>query len=315
MAIRVNFSKSKQPAAKVDQNQTFSGDRAALLARFAAPGAKPEVAPVVPVALDPGAPAGISAGPVAPPIDRASTTLLQAGGGGKSGGGGMPLAGAGGAAKAVSGSLASSSDRAGNDAETDTADLASEALLNPSSAPALIRATGLLTKWGMFAAVLLAIAVLATRYLLPFLEELRHPGKGEALADKNAPTAVRVIQQTRAVVAKSDANVSYLNEVVLATEDKRVMAPAAAPSHALVAKAGAALPARDDLTPYQEAIQRLQLGGVFDGDPPRIYLNGRIVKYAEIIDRNLGLRFIGIDVENKAVLFTNAANVTFRKYY
>jgi len=194
----------------------------------------------------------------------------------------------------------------------------SEAILKQSSAPALIRASSLLFKWGLLAAVLMGIGFLAIKFLVPLLDELQNPGRTDAIADKDAPTAVRLIQQTRQVVAKNDSNVAYLNSVVDAANG--IVVANAAP--AKVAPAVPAVPPKapapriaSDLSPFQEAVSRLTVGGVFDGPEPRAYLDGRLVKYGEIINRSLGLRFVGVDPNQHAVLFTNADNVTFRKHF
>ena len=330
MAIRVQLPSSKKPPAKVDR--TFSGDRAAALARLAKTGPASDIPKLEPLSRSPPSPELPPEAPVPPVATRirvrpkAAISAAQnvspenavpvkpshapdiADGGTPPSAGEISVAaavdaealGPGGTAPAAAGAAP---------------DTVSEALLDPSSAPAMIRASGLLLKWGVLAAVLLAIGFIAMRFLVPFLNELRQPGKTNAIADKNAPTAVRVIQQTRAVVAKNDAKVTYLNEIVSAAEQKPVVTPP--PVLPPEARPAAPVVVGSDayLAPYQEAVARFTLGGVFDGSPPVVYLNGRIVKYAEIIDRNLGLRFIGVDVENKAVLFTNADNVTFRKYY
>lgn len=199
---------------------------------------------------------------------------------------------------------------------------ASEALLKHSSAPALIRASSLIFKWGVIAAILMGIGFLALKFLVPFLDELRNPGRTDAIANKEAPTAVRVLQQTRQVVAKNDAKVAYLDTVVAAM-DGNAVAPKAAPAKATPEAAAApaveakapAVRVASDLSAFQEAVSRLTVGGVFDGPEPRAYLDGRLVKYGEIINRNLGLRFVGVDPDQHAVLFTNADNVTFRKHF
>lgn len=198
----------------------------------------------------------------------------------------------------------------------------SEAILKPSSAPAMIRAFSLVFKWGALAAVLFGIGFLALKFLVPFLDELRNPGRTDAITNKDAPTAVRVLQQTRQVVAKNDAKVDYLNNVVAALDGSAV-APKDAPAKVapevltapVVAAKAPAVRAPSDLGPFQEAVSRLTVGGVFDGPEPRAYLDGRLVKYGEIINRNLGLRFVGVDPNQHAVLFTNADNVTFRKHF
>lgn len=154
------------------------------------------------------------------------------------------------------------------------------------------------------------------KYLYPILDELRHPERTNPKADKDASTAVKALRQTREVVAKSNANVSYLDEVV-AEVDKVTVAPKVVPKPVEPPKPPPPpiTYKKGDLTPFHEAVARVKFGGVFEGGEPRAYLDGRIVKYGEIFNRELGLRFLGVDLEEHALLFTNADNVTFRKYY
>ncbi|MSU48297.1 MAG: hypothetical protein EXS37_04255 [Opitutus sp.] len=195
-------------------------------------------------------------------------------------------------------------------------DTPSGVLLTSSSSPALIRASGVIFKWTFLTAVFLGVGFMGLKYLVPILDELRHPERTNPKADKDASTVVKALRQTREVVAKSNSNVSVLDEV-LAEVDKKTVAKKEAPKSPPPPKAAPSLVTwkKGDLTPFQEAVARVKFGGVFEGGEPRAYLDGRIVKYGEIFNRDLGLRFLGVDLEEHALLFTNADNVTFRKYY
>lgn len=195
--------------------------------------------------------------------------------------------------------------------------VASEALLVPSTKPQAVRGMAVILKWGGICFAAVGVAFLAFRFLVPVVNELRHPGGTDAIANQDASTAVRLIQQTRSVVAKNDANVAYVNSIVASVDEKQV-APVPPPQpparEARSANSATTTPARD-LTPYEQAVARLVVSGVVAGPEPRVYLNGRIVQFGEIIDRDYALRFVGVDGENRAVLFTNIDNVIFRKYY
>jgi hypothetical protein len=203
----------------------------------------------------------------------------------------------------------------------------SEALLDPSSAPGKIRAIGLIVKWGVIAGVMLGVGYLALRFLVPFVEEMRNPTQPGAPIKKDAPTAVRMLQETRAVVAKNNANVAHVNDVVAVALGEKsevndyVKAPPAPPKAVPKAEPAAPKVARvaaggqSALSPYEDSIARLRVGGVTEFPEVRVYLEGRIVKYGEIVDRDLAIRFMGVDAENKMLLFTNAENVLFRRPY
>jgi len=330
MAIRVKLPATKQPSVKVDP--AFSGDRAAALARLTkldlgpAPpkpegslSAPPMPAPALPPPPLPAVPlrtaasirftkAPAPAAPVpAPPPDNDA--------GAKPGEGVAPAAAeAEPPAEAEPGAATAASENGEPAPET-----ASGAVLVSSSAPAMLRASGLLIRWAMVAVVLLVVAYASIRFLVPFLQEIRNPTKGLAAPVAGAPTAVRVLQQTRGVVDKNDAKVAYLNEVIASGAGAPDAAPLSvapsAPPIAVRPKGMVEVGSDEYMIPYQEAVARMNLGGVFEGTPPVVHLNGRIVKYAEIIDRDLGLRFVGVDTENKAVLFSNGDNVIFRKNY
>ena len=185
------------------------------------------------------------------------------------------------------------------------------------AAPHRLRASSVVVRWSAIAALVLLVAFAAVKFLYPILVEMRK-GKGAGpVPDARAPTAVRAIQATRQVVAKSDANVAYLNEVVAVIEAQPVEAkPVEVPRPALPVPGGVLPPSPgSDLRRFQEAVDLLKVEGVVGGATPRALIDGRFVKRGEIIHRALGLRFSGVDAEAHMLLFTNADNVTFRKRY
>lgn len=192
----------------------------------------------------------------------------------------------------------------------------SGALLTASSQPAQIRAAGIFLKWAMFGLIGIAIAFALIRFVIPFLQELRHPSTPGAAA-KDAPTAVRMLQQTREVVAKNDANAAYLNEIAATVEPKPVASPPAPAPVAAPVVAPVATPATAaaDTASYQAAIDRMKVDSVVSGAAARAMIDGRLFRLGDIVDRRLGLRFTSVDVDAHTVLFTNADNVVFKKYY
>ncbi len=194
---------------------------------------------------------------------------------------------------------------------------ASEALLKHSASPAVIKSTALVLKWGLITAVLLGIAFLLMRFLVPFLNELRNPKPPTAPIDKEASVAVKVIQQTRQVVAKSDAKVSYLNEVIdsvdgKAPEKKVAPPPPPRPAPPTITARPSGPP---DLTTFRDAVAGMKVDSVVLGAPSRAFIDGRFVKQGDIVHRGLGLRFTGVDPDEHVLLFTNADNVVFKKHY
>lgn len=185
-------------------------------------------------------------------------------------------------------------------------------LMTASAAPSRIRASSMMIKWGAIAAAVLLVTFAAMKFLLPVVVEMRREKIANPVADKSAPTAVRAIQATRHVVAKHDANVAYLGEVVSAVENKPVeVKPVPAPAPVPVVPT----PPPSDLSRFHAAVAQLKVDSVVGGATPRAYIDGRFVKQGEIIHRALGLRFVGVDAVEHMLLFTNADNVTFRKRY
>ncbi len=212
---------------------------------------------------------------------------------------------------AVAGGAASAS---GGAAPVGTVD-GSGALLAASNQPGKIRATAVFIKWGAFVVATLVVAFVLVRFLVPFVTELKNPTPKGTPIDKDAPTAVKMIQQTRAIVEKGNANAAYLNEIAAAAETKPVVVPAAVPAPAPVAPPKPVVAQPTDNTRFTLAIDRLKVDSVVSGDAPRAMIDGRLIRKGDIVNRTLGLRFAGVDVESHTVLFTNADNVVFKKYY
>lgn len=194
----------------------------------------------------------------------------------------------------------------------------STALMKSSSTPALLRAGGTMLKVAFAVAVALGVGFVAVKYGLPLIEEMRKPPGSPVVVDKEASTAVKVIQQTRAVVAKNDARVAQLDEVI--AQDTKVpdlAAKVAAPPPEPEPKPAAPKVAPKGPAPsaIDQFLAQMVVGGVFEGAEPRALLNGRIVKLDEIVERPLGLRFIGIDGGLKELWFSDATGRMYRRRY
>ncbi len=197
---------------------------------------------------------------------------------------------------------------------------ASEAILKHSSSPALIRSSSVIFKWTAIAAILLGVAFVVIRFLVPLFTELNKPKSAAVVAvDKQASFAVQALQQTRQVTAKNDAKVAYLNEVVAAGETKpaevKPVVPPSPPALSVAPAFAQGSAATPDLTPYQDVLARFKVDSVVTGTVARAMIDGRLVKQGDIVDRNLGLRFSGVDIDEHALLFTNAENMVFKKHY
>ncbi len=189
-----------------------------------------------------------------------------------------------------------------------------EAMLKRSLAPVVIRSSSVMVKWTLVAAILLVVAFVTIRFLVPFFTELKKPKSAVVVVDKDASFAVRALQQTRQVAAKNEAKVAYLNEVVATGEtNPAAVKPVAPPASTRALSRGYG--ATPDLAPYHDVLARLKVESVVAGAVARAMIDGRLVKQGDIIDRNLGLRFSGVDTAEHVLLFTNAENLVFKKHY
>ncbi len=73
-----------------------------------------------------------------------------------------------------------------------------------------------LVKLGIAGAIIFGICYFTTRSVIPVLKELNNPTPitAESAPAQDGPAFVRAIQQTRAVVAKNDTNVSHLDAIL-----------------------------------------------------------------------------------------------------
>jgi hypothetical protein len=57
-----------------------------------------------------------------------------------------------------------------------------------------------------------------------------------------------------------------------------------------------------------------KVSGVFQGEPSRAFINGRLARSGTVIEEGLGITFVGVDSENRLLLFKdrNGARVTKR---
>lgn len=214
----------------------------------------------------------------------------------------------------------------------------------------IVRTITLLLKLSVSGTIVLAIAYVTLHSVIPVVKELIHPGGTSALHDKDAPTFVKAIQQTRLVVAKSDANVAYLNSLVgvdtkgnpLGSAGPAAATPTPPPagtkapsttSAKVTTYAPAQSPAVDsdeaptpavpeapkpviNLRPFQDAVAELKIGGVMGGSSPRILIDGLLVRVGDVADSRHKLVFTGVDAVNHVIFFTNeTTHEIFRRYY
>ena len=66
---------------------------------------------------------------------------------------------------------------------------------------------------------------------------------------------------------------------------------------------------------FRSFVANAKVSGVFQGNPPRIMLNGRLVRGGEIVDGGLYITFDSIDAEKKMLLFKDKSGATVTRRY
>jgi hypothetical protein len=66
---------------------------------------------------------------------------------------------------------------------------------------------------------------------------------------------------------------------------------------------------------FRSLVANAKVSGVFQGNPPRIMLNGRLVRGGEIIDGGLNVTFDSIDAEKKMLIFKDKSGATVTRRY
>ncbi len=74
--------------------------------------------------------------------------------------------------------------------------------------------------------------------------------------------------------------------------------------------------AETEATPaFRSFVADAKISGVFQGTPPRAFINGRLVRLGEVVDSSLGIRFDSIDPKTKNIVFKDASGATVGRLY
>jgi hypothetical protein len=184
----------------------------------------------------------------------------------------------------------------------------------PMSASAFTR----FLKISISAAILLAGCYFGIKSAYPFLKELAQPGSTATAKPSDTPTSVKVLQQTRAIVAKNNANVDNLNGLI---NDEVGSGKAALKT--------SSLPALPEPPPQPKAkpqpqvrleklsnviIDELQVSSVLGGKTPCITIDGLIVGIGGIVDSKRRLRFLSLDETKRVIILGNGQQIIEKPY-
>ena len=165
--------------------------------------------------------------------------------------------------------------------------------------------------------ILLIGCYFSVKSAYPLLRELAHPGSISGNA-KDTPTGVKILQQTRSVVAKNNANVDNLNSLI----DESLGGNYAA-SNTLALPSLPPPPPQLKAKPQPQVrleklsnviIDELHVSSVLGGDAPHITVDGLIVGIGGVVDSKRRLRFVSLD-ETKRVIVLGNGQETIEKPY
>jgi hypothetical protein len=164
--------------------------------------------------------------------------------------------------------------------------------------------------------ILLAGCYFTVKTAYPLLRELAKPGSVAASPD--APAGVKILQQTRSVVAKNNANVDNLNHLINDTLGEGYAAAATTPIPPLPAPP----PQLKSKPPVQVRLEKLShvvidelhVSSVLGGATPHITIDGLIVGIGGIVDHKRRLRFVSLDEAKRVIVLGNGQETIEKPY-
>lgn len=94
-----------------------------------------------------------------------------------------------------------------------------------------------------------------------------------------------------------------------AVEISSSIAPGVSVTNSDVTAAAEASPA------FRSFIANAKIGGVFQGSPPRLLLNGKLTRGGETVDAALGIVFDSVEVDKRMLLFKDKAGAVVTRRY
>lgn len=66
---------------------------------------------------------------------------------------------------------------------------------------------------------------------------------------------------------------------------------------------------------FRSFVANAKITGVFQGDPPRVYINGRLARAGDNVEPSLGITFDSVDPEKKLIIFKDKGGSTVTRRY
>ena len=172
-------------------------------------------------------------------------------------------------------------------------------------------------KLGIAALIVFGGCYFTIKTAYPFLMELTRPSAPGGAISKDASTSVKILQQTRGVVAKNNANVDRLNALI--ADPLGAGGPAETPVQIAPLPPQPKPPEPKPVPKFEVRLEpltglvldELHVSGVIGGRRPRITINGMLVG---IVDNNRRLRFVSLDEARRIIVFGNGVQTVEKPY-
>jgi hypothetical protein len=66
---------------------------------------------------------------------------------------------------------------------------------------------------------------------------------------------------------------------------------------------------------FRSFVADAKVSGVYQGSPPRAFINNRLIKVGQLVEEGLAISFEGIDAENRMLLFKDRTGARVSKQY
>ena len=67
--------------------------------------------------------------------------------------------------------------------------------------------------------------------------------------------------------------------------------------------------------PFRSYVANAKISGVFQGNPSRAVINGRLIRSGEVVDASLGITFEGLDSERRYLIFKDRSGATVSRRF
>jgi hypothetical protein len=143
-----------------------------------------------------------------------------------------------------------------------------------------------------------------------------------------AKAPVNAVNKAQQVVAARDASEQAKADSILdpaaqkvATEPAAAKAPATQKEITTTTLGGGVtattqLEVAAEATPaFRAFVANAKVSGVFQGNPPRAFINGKLTRAGETVDASLGITFDSIDAERKLMVFKDRTGASVARKY